>query len=458
MKRLTIIALLAASMAHAGWWRTYGGSEWDVARCIQITSDGNYIISGAKNNNLWLIKTDTSGDIIWDKTYGRSDGARSRWLEETSDGGYIIAPRTPSLLKVNAQGDSVWAYDYGMYSYCVQETSDGGYVTIGGDYGYGLDYHLIVVKTDSEGDSIWRKTYSTSDLNTGFFVRETFDGGYIITGLNGPSSEEYESLSLWLLKIDSNGSIVWSKTYGTESDREYNGGFYLRQTSDSGYAIVGHRDFGERGLWFLKTDSLGDTLWTKTYTSPIGGEGYCIQEMDDGYIICGTTTQWFFYSQVAATDGTDLWLLKTDKNGDTLWTRFYGGEESDMGFCVQQTADTGFIVVGYTQSFGAGQADIYLLKTDSLGLLGVAEKPIPESTKKWNIATSIGGAIVLRYSDCPGGLRVSTFDVCGRNIDAVFVTGQSGNLTLGEDYPAGVYFIQIRNDNQIRTARVVLVH
>lgn len=187
-----------------------------MGNCVQLTSDGNYIISGSKNNDdsLWLLKVDTAGKIHWSKTYGRSEGLVTRWLEKTKDGGYIIAPRTPSLLKVNAQGDSLWSHDYGIYSYCVQPTSDNGFIVIGGTNGFGYDEQLILIKTNPNGDTVWTKTYAEpgNNRNSAFFIQVTADSGFIITGKTGYTDPEYNFwVDLWLLKTDRNGDIKWSK-------------------------------------------------------------------------------------------------------------------------------------------------------------------------------------------------------------------------------------------------------
>jgi len=457
MKKLTLVALaalLAASMAYAGWWQTYGGQGSDAGNCVQVTSDEDFILAGQKSDSLWVFKVDTSGKTLFSKAYyDYSFGLH--WLEETSDG-YIVT-RGKSLLKLNADGDSVWQRDYGVYTYCVQPTSDNGYILTGGSNGVGYDPQLVLIKTDAQGNPIWTKTYGdpARNRNTGYFLRRTKDNGYIITGLTGIESEEYASTSLWLVKTNSEGDTLWTREFGDWNNQEWNSGNCVQETSDNGFIITGDRNSGN-SLWLIKTDKDGFVVWEKLYSSVSGGEGNSVQQtIDNGYIVTGTTDA--VYLSASSPASRKLWLLKTNTQGDTSWTRVYGGDGYENGKSVQQTSDLGYIVAGYTSSFGAGGSDVYLLKTDSLGLLDVAEKPIPESLN-WGMVFSLGSSIVLHYADCPSGLQISVFDVCGRNIDAINVTGQSGTLTLGEDYPSGVYFTQITNNNQTRTARVVLVH
>lgn len=348
MKRLVLITLLAVSMASAGWWRTYGGPDTEIGNCVQITSDGNYIISCKRNDDVWLIETDTSGNILWDQVYslGTSYGNVSRWLEETSDGGYIIAPSIPSLLKVNAQGDSLWAKDFGMWSYCVQKTPEGDYIVVG-------DYNLTqlgLIKTNTQGDSLWVQRYGgvTRNWNAGYFVQVASDSGYIITGVTGFQTEEYTS-----------GAV---------------------------------------------------------------------------------------------------WLLKTNNTGDTLWTRLYGGDGYDLGFCVDQTQDSGYIVVGQTTSYGAGSGDVYLLKTDSLGLLAIREESVEAFNHNWEVVSSMGSNIILKYLDHPGGFQALVYDATGRMIDEIRSNEISGCMQWGRSQPSGVYFIHASQNNGYHTERVLIIH
>lgn len=453
---LTLTALAMPQAGQAGWWKTFGGAENEIGNCIQITSDGNYIISCKKNDDVWLIKTDTSGNIIWDYVYslGTSYGNVSRWVEETSDGGYIIAPSMPNLLKVNAQGDSLWAIDFGLWTYCTQETPEGNYVVVG-------DKNLAqcaLVKTNSDGIELWTRLYEVEprNENVGFFIQVTNDNGYIITGRTGTENEETESKALWLIKTDSNGDTLWTKEYGEWGQFEENTGRCVRETDDGGFIITGHKDFSERGVWLLKTDSLGDTLWTKTFSSAEGGTGFDVQQTHDGgYIIIGTTQSVLSTSINLA--GADLWLIKTDSLGGTLWSRIYGGAGYDLGYCVRQVNDRGYLALGGTNSYGEGGADVYLLRTDSLGLLAIQENPTPERQKNWEAVVSLGHEIVLKYWNMPQGLNASVYDASGRQVDKIHQTGAKGSITWGTGHPSGVYFIQVRNDATTNNATKVIL-
>jgi hypothetical protein len=445
-KILLVGVLLFCGTISAGWWQTYGGATLDVGRCVLESSDGNYVITGRTGNDFWIFKTDTFGTILWSKTYTGGGAITNYWVEEVADKGYVVS-WNPGLLKTDSQGDTLWTKNYGISSYCVDETSDEGYI-LTGHHGYGDG--IVLLRTNIEGDSLWSKSYMEAgwDLAFGYFVRQTNDGGYIVTGEVADSF--LETRALLLLKTNAQGDVQWTQLYGENSSAR---GYCVRQTFDEGYIVTG--GIGSR-LWLLKTDSLGDTIWSFYYGSE--GTGHCVEQTSDsGYIVVGSTASWTALLTNGFMSNGDLWLIKTDKNGDTLWTRTYGGDNSDIGRCVQQTSDRGYIIVGETWSYGAGERDLYLLRTDSLGLLVITEDPINESEKTWQLVSSVGSQMRLRYSNAPQGFHACIYDVLGRKISEINTSCASGIITWGTGYPAGVYFIRADEKTQ-QTERFVIVH
>jgi len=195
-----------------------------------------------------------------------------------------------------------------------------------------------------------------SDYDRGYSVQQTTDGGYIVAGyadFYGGGNDD-----VYLIKTDSLGDTLWTRTFGGDGNDQ---GYSVQQTDDEGYIVTGYtRSYGagSSDVYLIKTNSLGDTLWTRTFGGDGNDQGYSVQQTDDeGYIITGYTS-----SYGAGND--DVYLIKTDSLGDTLWTRTFGGSLYDYGTSVQQTIDRGYIVTG---SYSPGGVDLYLIKTDSLG-------------------------------------------------------------------------------------------
>ena len=213
-----------------------------------------------------------------------------------------------------------------------------------------------MIKTNADGDTLWTKTFGGSDSDYGSAVQQTTDGGYIIIG--NTSSFGAGDYDYWLIKTNTDGDTLWTKTFGG-SGIDY--GYSVQQATDGGYIISGHSgSYGTGGdIWLIKTNAYGDTLWTKTFggsNSDWSQSGQ--QTKDEGYIIAGN-----IYS--LGVGDQDIWLIKTNADGDTLWTKTFGGSDDDYGSAVQQTKDDEYIMTGYTYSFGAGSSDVWLIKTTS---------------------------------------------------------------------------------------------
>ena len=312
-------------------------------------------------------------DTLWTKTYGGSAIDIGYSVRQTADNGLIVVGITQSfgaggsdvyLIKTDVNGDSLWTRTYGDSSsdagYSVEQTNDGGYIISGGTHSFGVggsDVYLI--KTDSAGDTSWTRTYGTVNHEDGRSVQQTYDGGYIVGGWTGYQTGNADFL---LLKTDENGDTLWTQTFNGESEDLC---YAVRQTADSGFIMVGTAAYGSghANLFIVRTDRNGDTLWTKTYGGNAGEHGRSVQQtMDGGFIITGWTGSFAVY-------GEDVWLLKTDAYGDTLWTRTYNRSLNDRGEEVQQTCDGGYVIAGMTAQMPWVTAwwDVYVLRTDSLG-------------------------------------------------------------------------------------------
>ena len=322
--------------------------------CVRQTEDGGYIIAGRGLGMVCLIKADSAGNSRWIRTYG-GDVAFS--VDLTRDGGYIVTGNNDDdvyLIRTDSSGDTIWTKTYGSGASdeegrCVQETNDGGFVIAGWTRPHGSSRDVYLVKTDSSGNVEWTKTYGGIAAQQADCIQQTQDGGYIATG---PSF-----MDMYLIRTNNKGDTLWTRTYGGAGRQ---GGRYVEETDDGGYIIAGeseNRNDGWGYLWLIKTDSLGDSLWAKTYGGPGLDRGYSAQQTEDGgYVLTGerefgdVNKEYFVY------------LVKTDSLGNAVWTRIYGRIWSE-GRSVRQTIDGGYVIAGHNLF------DTYLIKTDSEGLV-----------------------------------------------------------------------------------------
>ena len=307
--------------------KDFGGIGNDIGYSVKQTADGGLIIVGSTDSwgngetDIWLIKTNNEGIKEWDKTFGGGEG------------------------------------DWGT---SVQQTADNGFIILGHTLSFGNGYYdIFMIKTDSEGNEIWVKTFGGNEEDFGYSVIQTSDGGYILVGFTvsfGSGNKD-----VWIIKTDSQGNEEWNKTYGG-SEREI--GFAVEQTSDDGFIITGLTETNTFGLYdilLIKTDINGENIWEKN----IGNGNYEVgssvkQTQDGGFIITGYTISY-------GNGAKDIWLVKTDPVGEIEWDRTFGGIHNDGGHDVFQTNSGGFIVLGYTESSGNGQKDFKLIKTTPLG-------------------------------------------------------------------------------------------
>jgi len=330
------------------------------------TDDGGYATAGytfafgSGGQDFYLVKTDSLGNLLWTHTYGGIADERCYYMQQTSDHGFIMVGYTQSfgpnlpyengyVVKTDSAGNVQWSTAFGgnggEFCYYAQQTSDGDYIiaaVTSDSFSPFQDGYLV--KLDSNGNIIWSKHYGSSINDRFTAVLETPDRGYIVGG-------NFWSQGMWLLKTDSAGIVQWSKTYGGETISS------LVQTLDGGYMLCG--DAGS-DIALVKTDVNGDTLWTKTYGGPNVEHSYSVQQLaDSSYVVTGMTS--FMIGQ------NDVYTFKVNPQGNLLWTKISGGTAQDESRTIVQTTDGGFILTGFAESFHGNYQNVYLIKTDANG-------------------------------------------------------------------------------------------
>jgi hypothetical protein len=400
-KVIEIIAVFVLAFNHASsqappieWQKCYGGGGGQICYCIKPTTDGGSISCGTSrfgnvsgdisivygDNDAWIVKLDALGTIMWEKSIG---GKSAYSVQQTADGGYIISGDRDTLVnsisnhdcwiaKLNGGGSIEWEKTYGGtagdYAYSIAQTTDGGYIIAGQTLSSDGDisnYHgtgdCWIIKLDSEGNLVWQKALGGSLQDVAYDAKQTTDGGFIVSGstssIDGNVINPLHYSGAWLIKLDANGSIVWQKVYGSGS------GYSICQTSDGGYAFTsnpfGNTNgvIGSHGLedfWIVKLDAVGNLVWQKA----VGGSfderpRSIIQSADGGIVVAGRTSS-INGDIVGNHGGLDFWIVKLSLSGDLQWAKALGGIGQDEGYSIYQTQDLGYIVAGTSTSNNSG--------------------------------------------------------------------------------------------------------
>lgn len=372
MKRAILTSLLVISftLMHGQghdiiWEKCYGGTKLDRTYSGCNASDGGYIIAGNSyssngdvsgihgDQDFWIIKLDTLGDLLWQKCLGGYDNEHLFNISNSNDGGYIAAGQSNSL--------------------------SGGVV---GNNGL---TDMWIIKIDYLGNIEWQNSLGGSDFDAANYAIQTNDGGYICVGAtdsnDGDVSENHGGRDCWIVKLSNEGLMEWQTSLGGSDDEfarsivELSDGnfvFVAYTRSDDGDVVSNQ---GQEDVWVVKLDNLGNIIWDHTY----GGSGMdypkqIVPSTNGGFTICSET-----YSNDGDVTGGhgyfDIWLLELDKNGELLWGNCYGGTEADQPFSLLKTPSGGNIVAGITGSNDGdvvgyqGDYDCWVIETDEIGNL-----------------------------------------------------------------------------------------
>ena len=439
------------------WQNTIGGSGSDGLWTIQQTADGGYILGGNSTSpasgdktegsngdyDLWILKTDATGNIQWQNTIGGSGSDGLYAIEQLADEGFMIGGYSDSPLS----GDKA-------------ENSNGGY-----------DYWIL--KTDATGNIEWQNTIGGAMDDFLFSMDQTTDGGYILAGssessISGDKTENSVGADYWMVKTDGTGNIQWQNTIGGDG---YDAPCSVQQTADGGYMLGGYSTSDNTGdktelsnggndYWIVKTDATGNIEWQNT----IGGAydetlNSIMQTADGGYVLGGFSPSPISGDKTEDSNGVDdYWILKCDPNGTIEWENTIKAVGADQLFCVQETSDGGYILGGYSDSpisddkteDSNGLIDYWIVKFASDGPSSVAPSP----SKRFSVS--------LAPNPACSQLAVTSSEASITELDVINALGQPVPLPQGStnersrtidvsQLVSGMYSVRVKTRQGIRT-------
>ncbi len=453
------------------WTQTYGGSDDDVGYCVQKTNDGGYIIAGSTKSfgagdyDVYLIKTDATGTQEWYKTFGGSAADVGYSVQATSDGGYIIVGETWSfgagsydvyLIKTDAAGNEEWSQTFGGTDYdkgrFIQITSDGGFIIVGRTWSYGAgEYDVWLIKTDASGNMEWDQTFGGTGFEYGKDVQQASDGGYVVAG--GNSSNATGDESVYIVKTDESGNEESSQimsispgVFAASVTSSESGGYVFLGTSSPGY--------GTGSTYLVQTDANCNVQSTQTYTHA-GGESVGAE--------CWSARGIVTLGSVIGQVDVDALVRKTDASGNTEWTQTYGGSGDDIAHSGCDLGRGGSIIVGSTDSEGAGGSDVWLICLDSE--TGVIELDLPQPLSFSLLPAypnPFNPSTLIRFQvPTAGDVQLQIYDIQG-NLVSTLTDGwqKAGSYEAsfdGTDLSSGIYLARFTAGDIVQTEKLVLI-
>jgi hypothetical protein len=356
--------------AKVVWERTYGGAGDDRAFYAATVADGFIVVGSSKGPQqdepvAWVLRLDSEGNAVWNRTFLQGDGSEFRYVLDLDDGFLLVGNSfllggniDGYVVRVNGEGQTSWNITVGG-----EEVEDkllsavevqGGFMLVGLTHSPSGDSQVWVVKIDGEGREVWSKTYGGAMEDAGRAVAPMGNDRYVVAGYtNSMGNGDYDFL---LLKIDESGNMLWSKTYGgAYSDKAY----AVAETS-GGCVIAGDtrsKGAGETDGWIIKVDSSGELVWDKT----VGGAGFdmptCISALDEGFLVGGFTFSF-------GNGERDFWLFKVDDSGNVPWSCTVGRSEFEEAYAALEVAENTYVTAGWTNSIGEGYYDFYVVKLE----------------------------------------------------------------------------------------------
>ncbi|WP_010476899.1 pentapeptide repeat-containing protein [Thermococcus zilligii] len=356
------------------WAKTYGVG---VANAVALAENGDIIVAGERGGDAFVARLDREGNAKWFKTYGGLEWDEARAVAVAPNGDIIVAGYTYSfgagsadvwVLRLDEDGNIKWQKTYGGSKEdgvrAVALTPNGDIIIAGYTKSFGTgEKDVWVLRLDANGNVKWQKTYGGMRKDGARAVALAPNGDIIVAGYYGATDKFGPHTDVWVLRLDENGNIKWQKTYG-RSDHEKARAVALAPNGD--IIVAGYtKSFGTggRAVWVLRLDANGNIKWQKTYGGNENDEAHAVAVAPNGDIIVAGYTESF------GAGSADVWVLRLDEDGNIKWQKTYGGSDSDRASAVALAPNGDIIVAGYTKSFGADEYEVWILRLPSDGNL-----------------------------------------------------------------------------------------
>lgn len=456
---LLVCACTCSLGAQITFQETYGtslGFEYSLSS-VQVSSCG-YISMGNSDSGAFggldymLLRTDDYGVEQWRRYYGTTAPEIATGIIETNDGGFAfcggwhgLGNDSATLIKTDAGGNIQWQRTFLPLpgrAICqdLVQTSDGGYVVAGFCGTNALQG--FVVRFSTAGNMVWQKTYGGTAHEEFIAIAEVNGNGFVMTGrsdVTGPSD-------FWLVRIDPSGDTLWTRTYGTGFDEE---SYDVVTTQDGGFAICGYENMPGGDAMLVKADGTGALQWTKYFDGGSSGWDFSrslVETWDGGFAIAGRAESSGNYNH--------MWLIRTDATGTFMWQRIYPRDFFSNGEDLYQTSDLGFLITGYTGNASGDPGNLYLVKTESAGYVGITESAAAHADFVLSTDAS-AQMLTLRFDSAARGREIRITNMEGKEM--LYIREDEMTLEISTaGWASGVYVATVIAGQGVSTRKFVV--
>jgi uncharacterized delta-60 repeat protein len=359
----------------SSWQIAFGGTSKDIAYGVTAAEKGSVIVVGQcrsygkGRDDILVMKIDRNGKTLWKKTFGRKRKDIAYAVTRTADGNYVAVGESRSfsklgdpdvyVVKFDTNGNLIWENTFGGkmrdFAKSVVATGDGGVLIAGSSESFGDDYlDAYILKVNKNGKEEWAKVLGGERDDIANSIALTADGGFVIAGVT--QSYGYQSKDYYIVRFDKHAKQRWTKVYGEESEDIAKG---VVATKDGGCVVTGStKSYGSKrnDVMVIKVASNGKLIWQRLFGYKEKEWMNAITKTEDGGFMMAGLTDSFGHGEF------DFYVMQLDRDGHSIWSPVYGGEDDDIAHALTRTTDGDYVVVGSTKSYGKGKEDYFIVK------------------------------------------------------------------------------------------------